>query len=176
MGTNMWGDVIAGGIIGAGASVASQFVSAWSKSQSDRYIKKVEYLQNAQSELIKLIEQEFVFLPSFDEEEIIARSVSFYSDANPDKFLNDKFLSGYRTLMHNFMLYRHYIQPNLRQKCDSYFKQLQKATLEAGDLRKVISLPEQHKKDLVVNLHTLTCLVFLGIVKALESISDQVTK
>lgn len=169
------GAAIIGAIIAFISSIGTQLIIAHSKHKSDRYLKKIEYLQEAQTALLAYVGQTFVFIPSFDEKEILQRSHDYSLKENHDAFMVTKFTKHYPELMKSYLSYRHYIRKPLRKKCDIYFSDLQNAITEAGDLNSH-SITIEQKKNIIKNMHSLFGLLFLGILKALESISDQVTK
>jgi hypothetical protein len=186
--SNMIAETIAVGVISAGAAIASQFVGAWSKSQSDRYIKKIEYLQNAQEELGKFLEKHIVTIPSFDANEIIASCNKNYLENSSMNYSDNfqLFNKEYRKILFIFFKHRNLVDKGIRSKCDSYYIEIQNIILDTPEtLKKVacddscdsaINLSDELQRKLVANIYILASLTFLGIIKVLEQISDQVTK
>ena len=180
--------IIIGAILAFLASVGGQLITAWSKSKSDRYLKKVDYLQNAQEELGKFLEKHVVTIPSFDMNEIIASCNKRYCESTRNDFSENfqLFNKEYRKILFIFFRHRNLIDKKIREQCDSYYIEIQKDILDTPErLEKVAShdshssalnLSDELQRRLVANMYILASLTFLGVIKALEQISDEVTK
>lgn len=172
----MSGEIIVGAVIGAGVTLASQFVGVWGQSLAARQSGKIVYLQDAQAEILKLLNSKFSNVMAIDMENCIKEIEEGYNNKETVERAALGIKETYVDTISTFFGYRHLLPKKIRKIADSYYVQSQQILIGLGALNNITSLPEDQKKKLVISYYTLTALTFIGLLESLEKLADKISK
>ncbi len=161
-----------GAIIGAAIVTIGEWVRMRFQLKENRYLRELDDLNKLYDTLSNLLKSGMSSITSFDKEKIKNDVYDHYhrSDDTEIQTYCIEIANNHEEVLFFYLQNRHILTKTIREECDktySNFVNLRSSLLNVNDLT------TEDRKKFVISYYTLSGLMYLGILKKMEFVSNK---